>query len=175
MIGSEEHNALASRAATWFGSRATMSGIRGAYELRIRDKYVADYVALGTFQDRFTQAYFVHSERERPGYHFGERIPAEEVSWTSIGYWLCVFESKVSRSDFQSTFSRGVTRNAPAGHMHWLVTPKGLLRDDELPEGWGLLEKAGNGLRERLKPTIRDVGNAHVREIAHRILWKWSS
>ena len=172
MVGSEEHNELTARAGTWFGARATKSGIRGSHELMIRDKYIADYVALGSFQDRFQDAYFINSKRKRPAFHLGERMPADEILWTVIGYWLCVFESKISRSDFQSTFTRGITRHEPAGNMHWLITPKGMLSDDEVPEDWGLLEKSGNGLRERRMTRICDVDNNHIRMIAHRMLWK---
>lgn len=75
--------------------------------------------------------------------------------WKSHGHKIEGFEIKVSRSDFlnelkQPEKSQPVFRYC---NLWWLVTPKGLVQPDELPENWGLLELQDSGsLRERVKP-----------------------
>ncbi|MHB2020462.1 MAG: hypothetical protein ACYCW6_26300, partial [Candidatus Xenobia bacterium] len=50
---------------------------------------------------------------------------------------LHVVEAKTSRSDYLADESlRHYTRVAD---VCWLICPRGLLRPDELPDGWGLL------------------------------------
>lgn len=75
--------------------------------------------------------------------------------WKSHGHKIEGFEIKVSRADFlnelkQPEKSQPVFRYC---NLWWLVTPKGLVQPDELPESWGLLELQDSGtLRERVKP-----------------------
>ena len=74
---------------------------------------------------------------------------------------VAVFESKVSRSDFKADLKkihrkygqiiRGVSE-------HWYVTPKGLLKVEEIPEGWGLLEADARGkVWVTKRATIHDI------------------
>lgn len=57
-------------------------------------------------------------------------------------HYSTLIECKISRSDFFADQKKRF-RQDPAdgmGNYRYYMTPKGLLRPDELPEGWGLLE-----------------------------------
>lgn len=69
--------------------------------------------------------------------------------WPSRGLFLQGFEIKVSRSDLLSELKNPEKAESVARYCRywWLATPPGLVRDGELPEGWGLYEAHPNGLR----------------------------
>ena len=68
--------------------------------------------------------------------------------WPSSGQHAIAYEVKVSRRDF----AREIEDPSKRRHAEdvasecYFVTPHGLLKPDELPEGWGLIE-AGAELR----------------------------
>jgi len=67
-------------------------------------------------------------------------------SWSGIESTLV--ECKVSRSDFQADRKKWIhnpalTDQAP-GLERWYFTPRGLIRPEEVPEGWGLAEVRGS-------------------------------
>ena len=65
----------------------------------------------------------------------------DALGWTGLGQSLLV-ECKVSRGDFfrdQKKFFRA-NPDRGVGNLRWYLTPPGLVRPDEVPEGWGLLE-----------------------------------
>ena len=69
-------------------------------------------------------------------------------------------EVKVSRSDFNKELldpSKRAVWETRASEC-WFATPKGLLRPDETPEGWGLMEVGStNKVRRIVKPRQRAV------------------
>lgn len=69
--------------------------------------------------------------------------------WPSRGLYLQGFEIKVSRSDWLSELKNPAKAEEIAQFCHhwWIVTPPGIVKPGELPEGWGLYEVHGNGLR----------------------------
>lgn len=69
--------------------------------------------------------------------------------WPSRGLALQGFEIKVSRSDLTSELKNPAKAESIARYCRywWLATPPGLVREGELPEGWGLYEAHPNGLR----------------------------
>lgn len=71
----------------------------------------------------------------------------DAIGWDFSGN-CCVVEAKVSRSDFLSD-QKKVHRSIPdaCGGLRYYACPKGLIKPEELPEGWGLLYTSGNGLR----------------------------
>jgi hypothetical protein len=158
---SVEHNELSAKALTWLGYRATGKGIRGACEVFLGDGYVADAIAFFSPQYRYLEEYC---------------RPAGIDPAKHLAYWLCVFEAKVSRADFLSTFGPTpgdhVNRHRPVGHMHWCVTPRGLIDPAELPLFWGLLEQSGGGLREVRMPAISSIPEPAMDHIAHILIWK---
>lgn len=69
--------------------------------------------------------------------------------WPSRGLALQGFEIKVSRGDWLSEMRNPAKAEAIARFCTywWIVTPPGIVKDGELPEGWGLYEVQTNGLR----------------------------
>lgn len=69
--------------------------------------------------------------------------------WPSRGLALQGFEIKVSRSDLQSELRNPAKAESIARYCRhwWLATPPGLVREGELPDGWGLYEVQANGLK----------------------------
>lgn len=83
------------------------------------------------------------------------------------------YEIKVSRADFALELSNPVKRE-PAEALAdecYFVVPSGLIRPDETPEGWGLVEVVANGLRVVKRAQQRNVASlpiAFVASIARR-------
>lgn len=69
--------------------------------------------------------------------------------WPSRGYVIHGFEIKVSRSDFMAEMKDPSKADAVGKFCDfwWLVVPKGLVKPEELPETWGLMELTGTNLR----------------------------
>lgn len=76
----------------------------------------------------------------------------DALGWTSD--YSTMIECKSSRSDFLNDakkLSRRYTEYG-VGLYRYYMTPKGLLKPDELPENWGLLEVGETQIREIKKP-----------------------
>lgn len=58
-------------------------------------------------------------------------------------------ECKCSRSDFRADFKKLFRKNPKmgVGQYRYYLTPKGLLRIDEIPQDWGLAEVCGKVVR----------------------------
>jgi hypothetical protein len=150
------HSTLSSRSLSWLSSRSTGRGIRGAVEVQVDEGYVADAVALCSFQSRLWNELCVESNRD-------PRNINDDV--------VCLFESKVSRPDFLKTFGQRGNRHAPIATFHWCVTPRGLCETTELPDFWGLLEQQGAGLRVVRHPKYQQVDLTTIHFIGYQILW----
>ena len=63
------------------------------------------------------------------------------IGWIG-GAASILIECKVSRADFLADAQKNFRRHADLGmgDKRYVAAPKGLLRADEMPEGWGLLE-----------------------------------
>lgn len=157
---SKKHNALAIEALTWLSNKVTGKGMRGTTEVSLNAGYVADAVALCSLQ-----------------YRFFEKYTSKKVSYPQShqeNYFACIFEAKTSRSDFLSTFNdspKHQNRHQPIGSLHWCVTPRGLIKPNELPDFWGLLEERGSGLSEIKQSILQIVTNQQFDKIAHNLLW----
>lgn len=71
------------------------------------------------------------------GMHLRE-IP-DAIGWTGRG-WSTLIEAKASRSDFLRDQKKPHRLLVGMGNERWYITPPGLIRRDEVPGGWGLLE-----------------------------------
>jgi len=140
--------------------------MRSGFEVPLADSYVADWVALCGFQERFRRQYVPEFQMERRD---GVLISPE---------FACVFEVKVSRSDFLSTFStfgraagRCAPRASPVGSLHWIVASRGVVRAEDDLGYWGLLVVSGGGLHEvrRANFTPRAAGGLY--KIGYHLLW----
>ena len=162
-----EHVELSSRCLRWFAARATGRGIVGATEIRIADGYVCDAVGIGGFQHRYLVRYLVASGlREK-------KFVGETVNGDIFNEFACIFEVKVTRADFLSTFGpshQHANRKSPIGSLHWCVAPKGLIDASELPGFWGLLEASGRGLRQQKAPQITQVSEPTIHKFAYDIM-----
>lgn len=80
--------------------------------------------------------------------------------WESKGLHLHGHEIKVSRSDWRKELD-DVTKAEPIEkfcHFWWIVAPKGIVKKDELPEQWGLMECSnGTALRVSKRATKQDT------------------
>lgn len=179
---SELHDQLAGMALRWFANKCTARGARGGYELKVRPGYVVDAAAIGSLISGNLKPYEYHWRRTVYTGHAtldydtetGKLIKGYEVtSGDFYNYFLVVFEAKVSRADFLGTFDRKHKSNrwTPAAHLHFVVTPRGLLSEDDDLGVWGLLEKCGGGLTEIRQPMLCDHPDDYIDRLAHSILW----
>ena len=84
----------------------------------------------------------------------------DAIGWKKACHSVLV-ECKVSRSDF--LVDRGKPfRHKPesgVGCERFYLAPQGLIRTEELPEGWGLLSLTGREI-ERVKPSAKNLRSA---------------
>ena len=81
--------------------------------------------------------------------------------WGYDGYSTVVIEVKVSHSDFkadQKKMWRNVVPEQQAGNKRWYLCPEGIIKPDELPEGWGLLYWDGKRIYPVVPPVPRMQG-----------------
>lgn len=77
--------------------------------------------------------------------------------WSSVGLKLHGFELKVSRHDWVREL-QDVEKAEAVGRfcdLWWVVAPPAVVKLEELPALWGLLEPSGNGLKVRRPATVR--------------------
>lgn len=77
--------------------------------------------------------------------------------WKSAGMVIHGFEIKVSRSDWLKELndrSKAATFE-PFVHHWWIVAAPGIVKLEELPRAWGLMEPSGNGLKVRSGADLR--------------------
>lgn len=135
------------------------------YEVPLANGYIADWVSLCGMQHRYERQYLSERQFERRN---GILVSPE---------FACVFETKISRSDFMTTFglNRIVQsgRSNPVGNLHWVVIPKlqTPMPIHLLPPQWGVLIEAGRGLRELIKPKFCHAHKDIIYGIAYHILW----
>lgn len=80
--------------------------------------------------------------------------------WPSRGLEIHGFEIKVSRSDWLSELKNPEKSQALQKFCNywWIVTPQGIIKDDEMPVTWGHLEANDSGLRQKIKaPKLEPV------------------
>jgi len=78
------------------------------------------------------------------------REQPDALGWRGDG-WSVLVEVKTSRADFfadaQKPFRGPAAKVTGMGQERWFLTPGGLLKPGELPEGWGLAEVRGRVIR----------------------------
>lgn len=92
--------------------------------------------------------------------------------WSSRAHRIVGFELKVSRGDWLrelDAFQKSEEWVAVVDAFY-VVTPPKLVRDDELPAGWGLLELAGNRMMTKRHATVREGCRTIPREVAARFI-----
>jgi len=68
-------------------------------------------------------------------------------------------ECKVSRSDFLSDKDKFFRRQEEygVGDRRYYAAPEGIIKDEELPDGWGLLEVRPHSILERVEPKDKEA------------------
>lgn len=80
------------------------------------------------------------------------------IGWT--GSKSILLEVKVSRSDFLGDKKKTFRKQGGMGNNRYFLVPEGLVKPNEVPEGWGLLEFCEPKGRQR-KPRIKRVLGAN--------------
>lgn len=92
--------------------------------------------------------------------------------WGARGYRIVGFEVKVSRGDWLrelAAFEKSAEWHAVVDAFY-VVTPGGLVKPDELPAGWGLLELRGSRMFTKVQAAARAPRPDLPREISARFL-----
>ena len=78
------------------------------------------------------------------------------IGWVG-GAASTLIECKVSRADFLADSKKWFRRDEESGmgDRRYIAAPKGLLRPDEIPDGWGLLEADEHYVRETRNPELK--------------------
>ena len=78
------------------------------------------------------------------------------IGWIG-GASSTLIECKVSRADFLADSKKWFRRDEERGmgDRRYIAAPKGLLRPDEIPNGWGLLEVDEHCVRETRSPELK--------------------
>jgi len=176
-MASDEHTKLQDKFLTWLSSRVTGRGIRGSRELTLADGYIVDALALCGFQ----YAHLRRMCREWGLMRNGRWSDSPDYDRLGFNYFAVAAEVKVSRSDFLKTFGPNAlngshaNRHAPVADLHVIVTPKGLVKLNEVPDFWGLLEPAGAGLAVKKWPKLTRMTDSDRNSLADRVLWHSAS
>lgn len=91
--------------------------------------------------------------------HGGSETP-DAIGWR--GSYSRLIECKTSRADFLADREKSFRRMAAngMGYQRYFLCPQGMIRPDELPAGWGLLEVG--------KRVVQSVESQHFYEYAAR-------
>lgn len=92
--------------------------------------------------------------------------------WGARGYRIVGFEIKVSRGDWLrelAAFEKSAEWHAVVDAFY-VVTPGGLVKPEELPAGWGLLELRGSRMFTKVQAAARAPRPDLPREISARFL-----
>ena len=84
----------------------------------------------------------------------------DAIGWKDACHSVLV-ESKASRADFLADRDKSFRRKPEigVGSERYYLAPRGLIRVEELPVGWGLLEVSGREM-ERVKTSAKNLRSA---------------
>lgn len=137
---------------------------------------------------RYSMPEWVLMEEVRDAAGFESSRSADGIAmsmWPSRGLEINGFEIKASRSDWLRELKNPAKAEAIAAYCDrwWIVALKDLVKIEELPAGWGLMELQANGslkevkrapARENVKPITRTFMAAMMRrvgELDNRIIY----
>jgi hypothetical protein len=81
----------------------------------------------------------------------------DAIGWKKACHSVLV-ECKISRADFLADREKAFRQNpdTSVGCERFYLAPRGLIRSEELPAGWGLLEVSGREI-EKVKPSRKNL------------------
>lgn len=88
----------------------------------------------------------------------GKNVCSEEpdaLGFRTSGLHSMVVECKTSRSDFLADAKKPHRRHGGMGVCRWYLVPTGMVKPEEVPEGWGLLYLEGKKVREVLDAPLQ--------------------
>lgn len=156
-----EHQELSEKALHWAANKCTQAGNRGSIEAKISGYGVADATIVQALQFKYRVYYQIPQ-----GHHYADERH------------VFVFESKISHNDFMTIWPK-LKQGITPGNFNYIVCSKGLIKIDEIPFGWGLLEPKGPGLTEIVKPKYFEIPLIQRLDIESNLLWyshrRWES
>lgn len=93
------------------------------------------------------------------------------IGWKYDGISV-VIEAKISRADFLADKNKP-HRNGKViglGNYRYYAAPAGLIEPSELPEGWGLIESSGNGMRQRKAAVVQESNQTRERVLLVQLM-----
>ena len=123
---------------------------------------ITEAKVLGLLRERYADrewAFFSHL-RGGTGYGSNRTFDAFAINtWPSKGFLRLAFEVKVSRQDLAHEIASPWKRAEAMenSNQFFLVTPKGLMEERELPEGIGLMELDAGGLKNTVLAKHREI------------------
>lgn len=89
----------------------------------------------------------------------------DAIAWSGRGESILV-EVKVSRSDFHADKAKVFRRDEDygVGTLRYFAAPAGVLKPEDMPEGWGLLAIHQYQVRELVAPAVKTANR--VNEVA---------
>lgn len=103
------------------------------------------------------------------GSYGGQRIDLYAFNmFPSKNYLRVAYEVKVSRADFARELEKPKKREfaEKLANECYFAMPAGMVRPDEIPEGWGLIEAVKNGLRVKKRAQQRKIGDPPLHFVA---------
>lgn len=112
-------------------------------EVPIAVAWVADLA--GVIVPCMTEAQDLKLIARKPKYSAPqERHNAWQAEWSAVPATLTgIVEVKTSRGDF---YGDSKWTRPPESDLSWVAVPPGMIRPDEYPDGWGVLELRGAGM-----------------------------
>lgn len=150
-----KHALLQNKAMTWAGYRGfdVVDHEASVGETADQKTWVADVVGIGVIYPTAEKKLRLKEpvcKQERCEGKYG----FEEL-YTNCPLLTACFEVKVSRADYTKDIGRKFSL-FPC-HLNYIVTTRKLLKPEEVPDGWGLLEESGQGLRIIVSPDVKEV------------------
>jgi hypothetical protein len=101
-----------------------------------------------------------------------DEIP-DAIGWKRAAYDSVLIECKRSRSDFLKDFSKPHRKDGDGvGNYRYYFATKGLLKPEEIPEGWGLLECHDYQVRQIKKAGKRFDLSRHCQHLEKRMMYQ---
>lgn len=81
--------------------------------------------------------------------------------WGTTGYTSHMIEVKTSRADFLKDQKKPCRFKKGLGNFRWYLVPEGKVKEEEIPENWGLLFHDGEKITRYVKHPVftEDVSN----------------
>jgi hypothetical protein len=103
-----------------------------------------------------------------------EKEQADVIGWHDEAQFSTLIECKISRADFFADRKKSfrIHPETGMGQFRYFLVPKDLVKIDELPEGWGLLEVDGKNLYATKRSKYFDYFNIEAERSLLVSMWR---